>query len=245
MIRTGSLVVAALLVTAAAACSAPATPVDTSAGPAASSITPPASSATPASPAITFTDGADGGSPTIPFGDSGVAGACTPQAATPPAATWIPPHALHRNVCTPQEAAAIVSCFVQNQNCDVLVSSACHQCAVSGDTTGYSSALIIHDQNPSRGPELNVEGCVAAMSGDPSATGCGPKLVAKYACEAAACSTCADPTSAQQCAAQSDTTTCATQNTAAQCAGPYMSQCVQGTTDLEVAFNLVKTFCGP
>jgi len=39
-------------------------------------------------------------------------GSCAPQSVTAPVVTWIPPHALHSNVCTPQDAAAIVSCFV-------------------------------------------------------------------------------------------------------------------------------------
>lgn len=95
------------------------------------------------------------------------------------AVMWIPPHALHSNVCTPQDAAAIVSCFVQGQSCDVPVSAACHACAVSGDTTPYSSALIVHDPSSGKAPELNIAGCVGAASGDPSLAGCGAKLAAK------------------------------------------------------------------
>lgn len=250
MIRRASLATAlsavsvAVVVLGAVGCSAPA-PAETS------SLNPPSAAATGvdsgvASPAITFTGGDSydaGYSPTPVLGDGG--GVCAPQTVTPTVPAWKPPHALRRNVCTPQEAAAIVQCFVQKQNCQVLVSSACHQCAVSGDTTPYSSALIVHDQNPGQAPELNIEGCVAAAAGDPSATGCGPKLQAKYTCAASACTGCTDPTGYQTCAQQADTTVCATQNQAAQCAAPYIGQCVQGTTELEVAFNLVKVFCGP
>lgn len=229
----------------AAACSAPAPPPETSAG-TAPTAAPIVADAGVATPAVTFTGGGYDAAYTTPsLGDGGVAGVCSPQPTPPPAATWIPPHALHRNVCTPQEAAAIVSCFVENQNCQVLVSSACHQCAVSGDTTPYSSALIVHDQKPGTAPELNIEGCVGAVAGDPSATGCGPKLAAKYQCAAASCAGCTDATGFKTCSASADTTTCATSNTAAQCAAPYMAQCVQGASELDVAFNLVKTFCGP
>jgi hypothetical protein len=245
MIRRASLATVASLFAAfvAAACSSPAPPPDSSA------VTPtapatPAPVDTTASPAITFTGG-DTDAGYLPYTDAAVPGVCSPQPITAPAPVWIPPHALHRNVCTPQEAAAIVSCFVENQNCQVLVSSACHQCAVSGDTTPYSSALILHDQNPGKAPELNIEGCVGAVAGDPSAAGCGPRLAAKYSCSASSCGGCADPTGFQTCSAQADTSVCATANANAQCAAPYMSQCVQGSTELEVAFNLVKVFCGP
>lgn len=249
MIRAASIAAVISFAAIAAACSAPAAPVDSSATtPAATPTAVPAASAAPSgsSPSITFTDTGDAGTTTLPTGDAAVTGgACTPQTATPPSIIWKAPHALHRNVCTPQEAAAIVSCFVQNQNCYVPVSSACHQCAVSGDSTAYSSALIVHDQNPSLAPELNVEGCVGALAGDTSANGCGPKLAAKYQCEAASCTGCADATSYQTCATSADNSTCATANTAAACAAPYVGQCVQGTTELEVAYNLVKVFCGP
>lgn len=249
MIRRVSLAaVASLAALAAAACSAPAAPVDSSATtPGATATAAPSASAAPSSPSITFTDssGSDAGTTPLPVSDGGAAGVCAPQTVTTPTIMWKAPHALHRNVCTPQEAAAIVSCFVQNQNCNVLVSSACHQCAVSGDATPFSSALIVHDQNPSLAPELNVEGCVGEMAGDGSANGCGPKLAAKYQCEQSSCAGCTDATSYQSCAAQSDTGSCATANTTAQCAAPYLGQCVQGTTELEVAYNLVKVFCGP
>lgn len=184
-------------------------------------------------------------SPVMPTEDSGIAGSCAPQPVTAPAVAWIPPHALHGNVCTPQDAAAIVSCLVQHQSCDAPVSAACHACAVSGDTTPYSSALIVHDQSSGKALELNIAGCVGAASGDPSLAGCGPKLAAMEACTASACAGCTDPTGSQHCTTLAATSVCATANAGAQCAAPYMAQCVQGTTELEVAFNLVKVFCGP
>lgn len=172
-------------------------------------------------------------------------GGCAPQPVTAPVATWIPPHVLHSNVCTPQEVAAIVSCFVQGQSCNVAVSIACHSCAVSGDTTPYASAVIVHDRSSGKTPELNIAGCVGAASGDPSVSGCGAKLAAKDACIAASCARCTDQAGLQHCSTQAGTTVCATENAGAQCAAPYLAQCVQGTTQLEVAFNLVKVFCGP
>jgi len=177
-------------------------------------------------------------------GDGGVAGGCAPRPVTAPA-MWIPPHALHSNLCTAQDAAAITSCFVQGQGCDVVVSATCRACAVSGDTAQYSSALIVHDQSSARPLALNIAGCVGAVSGDLSAGGCGAKLAAKEACTASSCAGCTDPIEFQSCAAQAEASVCAAANAGAQCAAPYMAQCVQGTTELEVAFNLVTLFCGP
>jgi hypothetical protein len=177
-----------------------------------------------------------------PPGDG--AGSCPPRPVTPPPIKWIPPHALHGNVCTPQDAAAIASCFVQAQSCEVLVSATCHGCAVSGDSSASSAALIVHDQSGNT-DELNIAGCVGALSGDPSASGCGAKLAARDACITSACTACTDSASLSSCATRAATTVCAAANADAQCAAPYLPQCNQGTTELEVAFNLVRVFCGP
>jgi hypothetical protein len=147
------------------------------------------------------------------------------------------------NVCTPQEATALAQCFITQQNCQAPINPACHACAMSGEASPYSSALLFNAANqPS---ELNVEGCVAALSGDTSATGCGPKLQARFACAGNACTACTDEAQRTTCLQQADTTTCSTVNQAAACATPYLPQCVQGNTELEVAFNLVRIFCGP
>jgi hypothetical protein len=196
-----------------------------------------AACATPAAPPATGDDGGVAG--------DGAAGGCPPRAVTAPAITWIPPHPLHSNACTPSDAAAIVSCILDGQSCNVLVTVACRTCAVSGDTTPSSAALIVHDQSAGRAPELNIAGCVGAASGDPSLAGCGAKLAAKDACIASACAGCTAPADAQSCSTQATATVCAAASADAQCATPYLAQCVQGANQGEIAFNLVKVFCGP
>jgi hypothetical protein len=170
---------------------------------------------------------------------------CAPQPVTAPAPAWVPPHPLHGNVCSPQDGAAIVSCLLLGQSCNVPVSLACHVCAVSGDTSATSAALIVHDPGSGKAAELNIAGCVGAASGDPSSAGCGARLAVKEWCFASACAACPDPASSQACTSQAAAGVCATANAEAQCAAPYLAECVQGTTQLEIAFNLVKVFCGP
>lgn len=234
------------LLATAVACSGPAdAPPIAAPAPSAAATTPAASASVPISttpttpptelPPLTTSDG--GTTPPA-------TGSCVPATAVTPAAkVWKQPHALRLNVCTAQEAAAIVQCFISKQNCDALVTQACHACAVSGDATPYASALIVNAQG--QPAELNVEGCVANMTGDPSANGCGPKLAARFECANQACTACTDETQRQSCLSQADTGVCATTATNASCATPYLTQCVQGTTELDVAYNLVRLFCGP
>ena len=229
----------ATLVATMAACSAPANAPPLTEQP---GVTP---TPAPTTPVVAPTQTTD---PTLPplTGDAGVAptGACAPAAAvtaTPKA--WKAPLGIRRNVCTPTDAANIVSCFMNKQNCTVPVSAACHQCAVSAETSAYAAALIINATG--QVSELNVEGCVAGLTNDLTATGCGPKLAARFECAEQACTTCQDPAQRNSCLQAADTSACAAQNQAAACATPVLDQCIQGATQVDVAINLVKVFCGP
>ena len=147
------------------------------------------------------------------------------------------------NLCSAEEAAALASCFIEKKNCEVGVRQLCHDCATSGAQSQMSSPLIYDATN--QPAELNVEGCVGQLAGDPSANGCGAKLAARYACGAQACTTCADDASKETCSTSAGTTVCATQEAAAQCATPFLAQCKQGTTETQIAYNLLAIFCGP
>jgi hypothetical protein len=103
-----------------------------------------AACATPAMPPAMST-GDDGG-----LADTGSAGGCLPQSITPPAITWIAPHALHSNACSQSDAAVILSCVLDGQNCNAPVTVTCRACMVSGDTTPSSATVIVHDQSPGR-----------------------------------------------------------------------------------------------
>jgi len=182
-----------------------------------------------------------------PIGDGGPVlpvGACVPQNKPATPTPWQQPHALRRNVCSPQEATSIVKCLFQQQDCQAQVSAACHACSVSSPADPYAGALIVSKQGET--PAINVEGCIAALSGDISANGCGPKYVARFECEANACEHCVqDEQAFVACADQADRSVCAAQAAAATCADPYLATCFNGENYLEVAFNLIKIFCGP
>lgn len=185
-------------------------------------------------------DGGDASSSTT--GD-GPPGPCDPAASVEPwDGTWQPPHALHRGVCTPQDASAIASCFIDAQSCDVAVSAACHDCALSSPQSGESAPLQTDEQGVPVG--LNIAGCVAQLDGDPSEAGCGPKVEAYLDCVDQACAACTDPDLLPGCRDDADATTCSAAAAAADCAIPYLSQCT-GDTLLDTAFDLIAIFCGP
>lgn len=168
-------------------------------------------------------------------------GACTPTSTGTPEVVWRPPHR-QQGACTQQEAAAIATCFFNNQNCDQPVTANCHTCAVSSPTASQTFGAIIVDETGQREPEVNVEGCVAAMTNDTSASGCGARLKMTYACESAACSRC-DAQGLAACQRAAATGPCAQYaQQSAQCES-VASQCMAGTTEAEVAMNLIQLFC--
>jgi hypothetical protein len=194
--------------------------------------------------ADTTTDSGSDDASSSTTGDIAPPGPCDPLPSVEPwTGPWQPPHALHLGVCSAREAAAIASCFVDAQNCDVPVSAACHGCAVSGAESAEAGPLRSELQGQPGG--LNVPGCVAQLDGDPSADGCGPKLQAYLVCVDEACAACMDPDLLSGCEREADASTCSAAADAAACARPYLAQCEVGATDLEVAFELIAIFCGP
>lgn len=182
----------------------------------------------------------------LPTGTSTVplpAGQCAPKQVTPQQVPWQPPRTpLHLNVCTPQEATAIVTCRFSQQNCNAQVSSACHACSVTGPNDPKSGPLIIGQDGSA---SVNIEGCVSALSGDVSANSCGARLLSASICESEACADCQTDQAFEACLGQADKTVCAQPVAAAKCADQYMASCVQGNSVAEIAFNLIKLFCGP
>lgn len=189
----------------------------------------------------------DGGVPTPPSSDAGSPPACGPQTPTSITPTpWQPPTALHQNKCYPVDAANIATCHLQGGSaCSQPVSALCYGCAVSARTAPSAGPLITNGGG--QPASINVPGCVARMTGDLTATGCGAKLLALWDCRAAACNQCGTSTSSgfATCAAQADTTVCATQAAAAACATPHLATCASGTTPVQQGYNLIGLFCGP
>ncbi|MFO0672480.1 MAG: hypothetical protein U0235_23205 [Polyangiaceae bacterium] len=132
---------------------------------------------------------------------SAVAAACTPSfeadAAVSIIEVWRPPVALHQNVCSEEQMALVINCsFTDPMHatpaCQRLFSmpenAACLKCAVSS-RSDVSWGALLHD-SVSEPPYPNVEGCVAALSGDTSQNGCGAKMIADQDCSSYACRNC-------------------------------------------------------
>lgn len=180
--------------------------------------------------------------PVVPNPPTAGGGACTPQQVSGLQVLWRPPSP-RQQVCTQQEAMAIATCFFNNQNCQTTVSAQCHHCAVSSPTTSSTYGAIIVDETGQREPEVNVEGCVATLTGDTSATGCGGRLKATYACESAACTQCTDSSQLANCQRAAAQGPCAQQAQASAQCESTASQCMSGSSEAEVAFNLIQMFC--
>lgn len=190
--------------------------------------------------------------------DAGVL-ACTPALEADGGAAvvnsrWRPPSALHRGVCTSAQADQLVLCvytdpFHMTKPCQDFLNApenaACARCGYS-DSTEPVWGAIYSGQFP-ESPIENVEGCVAALSGETTTSGCGAKLLALFECQTYVCRDCQRSESeSYTCGEAAAKTLCAPFATAAACADPFMDQCLPmetGGRPSEVGRKLVKMFC--
>jgi hypothetical protein len=176
-------------------------------------------------------------------------GACAPKQVNVANLTWRPPSALHQATCQQGEAMNLVNCYLgrSQQACDQPVNVECHRCVVSDPQIDQTFGPIIFDQANPGDVELNVEGCAAAVSGDVSANGCGPRLKMAEACKQQACATCQDPNQLAACLNAAATGTCAQyQQGAAQCA-QFLQACGGSPTTanqaIQIGYQLSQLFC--
>lgn len=188
---------------------------------------------------------------------------CSPGSITSFSPTWKAPKAIHSTACTAANAQLAVDCaFDPNADpttCNAFAAStandACRQCVYSAPTDSTYGPIVIDSNNIG---SLNYAGCVAALSGNTTSTGCGAKVQAATQCEVAACSSCADPSASQQaldnyntCRTDAAAGVCTTYDTAQSCAdtltatGGSAAACVNGSTFVLLARNLAKIFCSP
>jgi hypothetical protein len=156
---------------------------------------------------------------------------------------WVPPNPLRRPACTAQEASIVASCFtLGGQYCNALssVRPTCQTCAIVDASSPTYGALVQTD--PYSPAELNIPGCVSALTGDVSANSCGARLMAESNCELSACSQCADA-DLDACLDAAARTTCAAQYQAASCADGPLATCIHGNSLVDQATYLVSLFC--
>lgn len=188
---------------------------------------------------------------------------CSPGAITGFSPTWKAPKAIHSSACTAANAQLAVDCaFDPNADpttCNTFAAStandACRQCVYSAPTDATYGPIVIDSNNIG---SLNYAGCIAALSGNTTSSGCGAKVQAANQCEMAACTSCPDPSATQQalddyntCKSDARAGVCTTYDTAQTCAdtltatGGSAAACVNGTTFVLLARNLAKIFCSP
>ncbi len=140
-------------------------------------------------------------------------GSCGPTSVDPSTVTWTAPRAINPYGCSAQ----------QIQDFDTICIQGTNQAACTAWTTANASCntcLQSNEGDPTFGPLINTTvsgytyvntgGCIALLTGDASATGCGAKEWESSECEDDACSACSSTSTPDYntCATQADTATC-------------------------------------
>ncbi len=209
----------------------------------------------------------DGGSGVLPTGDA--ASQPTPDAAlvckagdvTTFAPQWKPPKN-RQTVCTAGQVDSFAGCFfgpaANSPTCvsfvDAPTNALCRDCLLSDITDAAYGPFV---KLGTDAITANVEGCVALVTGQKSASGCGAKAQALAQCTAASCGpTCPVSTHAQvveytKCLDAAGKTTCKSYATAAECIkaelapGQPAEGCASGASIELAAAALGKFFCSP
>jgi hypothetical protein len=160
---------------------------------------------------------------------------------------WSPPAAIHRNACTSQQATTLAGCLMttagNTPSCDNFMYSGqngtCIECGVTSITAAHRGPILDDGQSY----WTNPAGCVAALSGDSSTTGCGATLDILVQCEDAACYRCGDA-DYQACIDAADRGECSAYAYGLTCSSLYQTACM-GNSVVDEALKLVKLFCMP
>lgn len=190
--------------------------------------------------------------------DGGPLLACPPGNVTNFAPEWKPPRRLHTSACSAAGADAVVACLFDPSadlaTCTSYLKSSegllCSQCIVPYDVDAGYGPIVAHGAGY---PVLNVGGCIANISADVTAAGCGARVFASSGCQQVACAGCtaglADYRSCQiaamsgVCNAYSTASSCADGLTAPDAAAAI---CVTGSsTFIDTARALARLFCVP
>ena len=188
---------------------------------------------------------------------------CAPQSVAGYHPTWTPPEAWKQSVCTPAQitafSAACLTPPIAKSSCEAFVAQngPCSACLQTPDTAVAAGAVIWHEQSAYW--SVNVAGCIARATGDPSGDGCGASYAAAIACRQRSCDACwagqATTTTFAEfaaCEEQAGESSCATfaQAVPAACGdlaqGPG-SVCMppSGSTAQGAYLRIAPLFCGP
>jgi len=104
---------------------------------------------------------------------------------------WKAPSALHQSKCTVAEIDDIVRCNFDPDadaaTCDAVLKDAgskdCNNCLFTASTGKYLGPVVITGTIGT----LNIAGCIAALDGDISGTGCGARFAASDQCARESC----------------------------------------------------------
>jgi hypothetical protein len=200
---------------------------------------------------------------------------CTPHAVSEPfGPAWIAPWPFHSGACKAGEADLVITaCYSPTANSATCQNTsgahgACSLC-VKSNVVGVPRAAIVAYSALGRDVG-NAGGCVARLTGDVSATGCGAKVDAAWMCtHLAACDGCLPATTPaaraalEACASAAAKTVCATHTAAAETClaaaadggvvdaggdgGATLASCSQGPSELEFDYfeRLGQLFCEP
>lgn len=124
--------------------------------------------------------------------DDASADTCAPVDVSSFTSNWKPPSGLHQKKCTPAQVATFATCVYNHTGRDAKVCDAfdadaanadCLACAKTNTSGTTLGAIVTNGTSVS----ANNPGCIALVSGDLSANGCGAKVQAALLCEDAAC----------------------------------------------------------
>ncbi len=122
------------------------------------------------------------------------AAVCDPQSIAGFKPDWTTPEAWKQGACTAAQISAFyAACLtppIVKATCDAFVaqSGACATCLQADDTASSSAAVVWHEHRAYW--TVNVAGCIARATGDPSGQGCGASYAATIACRQASCNAC-------------------------------------------------------
>jgi hypothetical protein len=221
---------------------------------------PPPEAAPP--PSVDNGDGGDFGN----FGEAGdeapAATICTPQGVSGFSPAWTPPEQWKQNVCNATQISGFYSaCLtppISPQACQAFVqqNANCASCLQSQETDSTAAAVVWHDMN--RYWSVNVAGCIARATNDPTGTGCGASYAAAIACRQQSCNACwaamGTVTTFQEfstCESQAGQSTCQTFASAvpAKCGdlnkgGASVCMPAPGATAKDAYMQVAPLFCG-